>query len=120
MCSSVRTIASLSFHAATTMVTGGHSPSGQSPLGGSSGSSWYRVIRSVKIMNPIDEAGDVGEEDRNHPAHDRADRSLKLTPPWLGHPDAERHPCERQCERDREANCRPQAQGRSLAPCQTT
>ena len=57
MCSSVRTIASLSFHAATTMVTDGHSPSGQSPLGGSSGSSWYRVIRSVKIMNPMTRPG---------------------------------------------------------------
>ena len=53
---------------------------------------------------------------RDHPAHDGADRSLKLTPPWLGHPDAERHPCERQCERDREANGWSKAQGRSLAP----
>ena len=66
-----------------------------------------------------DEAGDVGEEDGDHPAHDRADRNLKLIPPRLGHPDAERHPCERQCEGDREANCGSQAQGRGFAPCTT-
>ena len=32
-------------------------PFGQSPSGGSSGRSWYRVIRRVKIMNPITRAG---------------------------------------------------------------
>ena len=57
MCSSVRTIASLSFHAAIRIVTDGHSPSGQSPLGGTSGSSWYRVIRSVEIMNQMTRPG---------------------------------------------------------------
>ena len=66
------------------------------------------------------QARDVGEEDRDHPAHDGADRSLKLTSPWLGDPDAERHPRERQCEGDREADRGPQARGRSIAPRTTT
>lgn len=63
-----------------------------------------------------DEAGDVSEEERNHPAHDGAYGSLKLASPWLGHPDAERHPRERQCEGDGETNRGPQARGRRFAP----
>ena len=69
---------------------------------------------------PDHQAGDIGEEERNHPAHDGADRSLKLTSPWLGDPDAERHPRKRERECDREANRWPKPRSRSLAPCQTT
>ena len=43
---------------------------------------------------PDHQAGDVGEEERDHPAHDGADRSLELASPWLGDPDAERQPRE--------------------------
>ena len=71
----------LSFHAATTIVTGGHSPSGQSPLGGSSGSSSVARDQEREDHEPDDQAGDVGEEDRDHPGHDGADRILELASP---------------------------------------
>ena len=103
MCSSVPTIAALSFHAATRIVTAGHSPSGQSPSGGSSGSSWISRDQEGEDHEPDHEARDVGEEERDHPAHHRADRRLKLTSPWFGDPDAECHPRKGQHERDRES-----------------
>ena len=66
---------------------------------------------------PDDEAGDIGEEERNHPGHDGADRGLEFASPWLGDPDAERDPRERQSECDRESNRWPKPDGRGLAPC---
>ena len=67
MCSSVRTIALLSFHAATTIVTDGHSPVGPVALG--------RIERELPVARDQeredheadDEARDVGEEDRDDP-----------------------------------------------------
>ena len=66
-----------------------------------------------------DQAGDVGEEERDHPAHDRADRSLKLASPRLGYPDAERDPRERQPECDRETKRGPKPRDRGLTPGET-
>ena len=120
MCSSVRTIASLSFHAATRIVTDGHSPFGPVALGRLEREFLVSRDQEREDHEADDEAGDVGEEERNHPGHDRADRGLKLISPWLGHPDAERNPGERQCERDREANGRPKTRDRSFAPRETT
>ncbi len=120
MCSSVRTIASLSFHAATRIVTGGHSPSGQSPLGGFKRELLVARDQEREDHEPDDEAGDVGEEDRNHPGHDGADRVLKLTSPRLRRPDAEPDPGEGQSGCDREADGWSKPRGRSLAPRKTT
>ena len=43
---------------------------------------------------PDDESGNVGEEDRDHPGHDRADRILELASPDARHPDTEPNPAK--------------------------
>ena len=62
---------------------------------------------------------DVGEQGRDHPRHDRADRFAKVRPPRCRHPDAERDIRDRQSNRDQETDRRTPPTQRPRPSCQT-
>ena len=102
------TIASSSFQAAITIVTGGHSPSGHPPRGADRVGLVVARDQQGEDQKADDHAGDVGQQDRDHPRKHRPGGQLELVAPRLGRPHAERHPGQRQHERDGEANRRAQ------------